>query len=676
MRIKKIFLIFILSVISVFGGEKYAPRNIKERETLEKARKERYVLGLRTLYFGEDKVGGRSLNDIAKELFEDYLDLDIEIRQGDWPEIYEGFVKGEIDFIPFLTRTPEREKLALFSNKILNETLVVVAKGERLNHLDDLKGKDVYVTKDTVYESFLERINYRNDLDLNIIRVDRIDRDRYANYVDSDMNLIEKTNKLKIGKLPKNAIGVHKKNIDLLEIINNALDEKYIKDMNDSLENRKQSVIKNKFDKVLSEDEKIYIKNLNHLKIGYANVEEISYISNENNYTGVLHIFLNYLLNNLNIVFCEPKNLRGAEWDEKYSEFENGNLDILTLSKTKEREEKFLFTQKLCSLNVYRIDNIEVLYQNKIKVGVLKDTVEEEIAKQHFLESEIERYVDKNRMVAAFKNRRLSSIITLTTEGYDLNRFDINVLEQVPFNLALRKDNVILKNILDKALTEMVNMNEFLDISSLDKKKNDLRERERYHKLVNVTIPFIIIIFVFGVNQTVKNMQQKEETKELLRDELTGLYSRRVYNEFCKSNDTTSGVTILLDLNNFKNANDVYGHDCGDEILIETGRYLNAVFKDDYVFRISGDEFYVFASYEAVVERKIRKLKKMFEESELMKQYGVTFSLGYYFKKRETSMKEAFKYADIAMYEAKRGKKEWYIRGTRDLIEKKRRLDS
>lgn len=666
-RIKKIFLIFILSVISVFGGEKYAPRNIKERETLEKARKERYVLGLRTLYFGEDKVDGRSLNDIAKELFEDYLDLDIEIRQGDWPEIYAGFVNGEIDFIPFLTRTPERENLALFSNKILNETLVVVVGGERLNHIDDLKGKDIYVTKDTVYESFLERINYRNDLDLNIIRVDRIDRDRYPNYVDSDMNLIEKTNKLKIGKLPKNAIGVHKKNIDLLEIINNALDEKYIKDMNDSLENRKQSVIKNKFDKVLSENEKIYIKNLNHLKIGYANVEEISYISNENNYTGVLHIFLNYLLNNLNIVFCEPKNLRGAEWDEKYSEFENGNLDILTLSKTKEREEKFLFTQKLCSLNVYRIDNIEVLYQNKIKVGVLKDTVEEEIAKQHFLESEIERYVDKNRMVAAFKNRRLSSIITLTTEGYDLNRFDINVLEQVPFNLALRKDNVILKNILDKALTEMVNMNEFLDISSLDKKKNDLRERERYHKLVNVTIPFIIIIFVFGVNQTVKNMQQKEETKELLRDELTGLYSRRVYNEFCKSNDTTSGVTILLDLNNFKNANDVYGHDCGDEILIETGRYLNAVFKDDYVFRISGDEFYVFSSYESVVEIKIKKLKRIFEESHLMKKYGVTFSLGYYFKKREVSMREAFKFADLAMYEAKRGKKEWY---------KKRRLDS
>ena len=54
------------------------------------------------------------------------------------------------------------------------------------------------------------------------------------------------------------------------------------------------------------------------------------------------------------------------------------------------------------------------------------------------------------------------------------------------------------------------------------------------------------------------------------------------------------GVAILIDLNNFKQVNDKFSHKLGDDVLVEIGKIISKVFKDDYNFRISGDEFYSF----------------------------------------------------------------------------------
>ena len=99
----------------------------------------------------------------------------------------------------------------------------------------------------------------------------------------------------------------------------------------------------------------------------------------------------------------------------------------------------------------------------------------------------------------------------------------------------------------------------------------------------------VCVCVVFSY-QSFKVFTHKKKNKELLKDELTGLYSRRVYNEFCKNNNNISGCTLLMDLNNFKILNDTYGHDYGDQVLVEAGKILKEVFRNDYVFRISGRE--------------------------------------------------------------------------------------
>ncbi|MBP5291072.1 MAG: GGDEF domain-containing protein [Lachnospiraceae bacterium] len=88
-------------------------------------------------------------------------------------------------------------------------------------------------------------------------------------------------------------------------------------------------------------------------------------------------------------------------------------------------------------------------------------------------------------------------------------------------------------------------------------------------------------------------------------DELTGLYNRR----FGKAllDELTKGKVpfafLLMDLNHFKQVNDRYGHDVGDQVLKETGQRLSALGDGTIAVRIGGDEFLV------VVQEKNEPIK-------------------------------------------------------------------
>lgn len=83
-------------------------------------------------------------------------------------------------------------------------------------------------------------------------------------------------------------------------------------------------------------------------------------------------------------------------------------------------------------------------------------------------------------------------------------------------------------------------------------------------------------------------------------DELTGLPNRRrvlgdladLWDESAKSGEPVS--CIMIDADHFKEINDTYGHDAGDEVLREVARVLrHTVRTDDVVSRLGGDEFLV-----------------------------------------------------------------------------------
>ncbi len=118
----------------------------------------------------------------------------------------------------------------------------------------------------------------------------------------------------------------------------------------------------------------------------------------------------------------------------------------------------------------------------------------------------------------------------------------------------------------------------------------------------------------FGAASFVSMRQNAKELEVLsYRDALTNLNNPRSYKEHMDdlSKKKLPYGLVFMDLNDFKQVNDTYGHEAGDELLSITAKRLqNSIREKDRAFRIGGDEFVVVIHgthdkkfYEGVIER-------------------------------------------------------------------------
>ncbi len=91
------------------------------------------------------------------------------------------------------------------------------------------------------------------------------------------------------------------------------------------------------------------------------------------------------------------------------------------------------------------------------------------------------------------------------------------------------------------------------------------------------------------------NREQKEHLAfEATHDPLTGIYNRSGYDFFMANTEWSTSFLLLFDVDRFKQYNDTYGHETGDEILRKVAATIRDCFRSqDYVCRIGGDEFAV-----------------------------------------------------------------------------------
>jgi len=74
------------------------------------------------------------------------------------------------------------------------------------------------------------------------------------------------------------------------------------------------------------------------------------------------------------------------------------------------------------------------------------------------------------------------------------------------------------------------------------------------------------------------------------RDELTGLHSRRAFNDASGSLKPPYAVAVV-DIDHFKSINDTYGHDTGDQVLRMVAARLAGVTGGGHAYRVGGEEF-------------------------------------------------------------------------------------
>lgn len=113
----------------------------------------------------------------------------------------------------------------------------------------------------------------------------------------------------------------------------------------------------------------------------------------------------------------------------------------------------------------------------------------------------------------------------------------------------------------------------------------------------------------------------------------------------------------VMDLDNFKYANDTYGHLFGDEILLAVAeRIKKNIRSTDIAARMGGDEFIIFMEYRKNVQAQVSRI---FESLTVpYKVFDVSVSMGIATTENfDGDYDELFKKADAAMYTVKRGKK-------------------
>ena len=151
--------------------------------------------------------------------------------------------------------------------------------------------------------------------------------------------------------------------------------------------------------------------------------------------------------------------------------------------------------------------------------------------------------------------------------------------------------------------------------------------------------------------------------EQAIRDELTGLYNRRYFDETLgrevarAGRDRTTLALAMLDLDHFKQVNDRRGHVEGDRILAELGRLLLTQTRSaDVACRYGGEEFAVvlLGADREVGVRRAEAWRRRFEaERELSGEAGCTLSAGVAQSRPGERSEELLARADAALYQAK-----------------------
>ncbi|MDV6377422.1 diguanylate cyclase [Sporosarcina sp. GW1-11] len=216
--------------------------------------------------------------------------------------------------------------------------------------------------------------------------------------------------------------------------------------------------------------------------------------------------------------------------------------------------------------------------------------------------------------------------------------------------------------VLDQIAETARQKNTTLAISSENPTKELQIESYRRGAMDFISKPFDMDIFF----PYLFNRQQLQQaiSSSIITDSLTGIGNRRyfdeVINSWAKTADQSECIfsLVMVDLDHFKQVNDLYGHPAGDRVLRKFGEIMKQEKREgDYVFRYGGEEFaFLLSNVEAedaihVVER-VRKKFNAEEFTSGEKVFNVTFSAGSATYSGNTA--ELISSADQALYEAKR----------------------
>jgi len=215
-----------------------------------------------------------------------------------------------------------------------------------------------------------------------------------------------------------------------------------------------------------------------------------------------------------------------------------------------------------------------------------------------------------------------------------------------------------------KKLWEMILSGEVYTNTFVNKKKNG----EIYYEEQTITpiqdADGNIKYFVSTSQDITQKIHLYKELKTLAtKDSLTNIYNRYKLNQIIdeeivrnkRYNETFA--LLMFDIDKFKNINDTYGHDAGDDVLVELSKLiLDSIRESDKFGRWGGEEFMLLApkmNRENAI-KLANKLRKVVQEHTFPKVGHITVSIGVALFEANLSKESILKTVDEALYLSKK----------------------
>jgi len=625
---KSIFLVIVVSICMNTSG---LFLETAYSDTLEKSDDSEISLEIGerpTLIVGDDinyppysfiddngKPAGFSIELIKKVA--NTMGYDVEYRLGGWNGVRTQLENDEIDLISGMFYSKQREDLYEFTTKHSVTTGGVFSKKEhKITDVTDLIGKTVVVQKsDIVHEYLLNK-----DMDITFIEVETVSEaiNLVANDTYDYAALLKPTTHFIMGKEKIKGVDCSDINLGLNDfcIAVNEGNEELAYMLNGGLQLLKST----------GEYQVIYDKWL-----GVYEEKTILEIINE--YAGILLMILLVMV-----------------------------LMALWLAMLK--RVVYLKTKELLDSNQKLIASEEELTATNEE---LEASFEELMAIEEELRSHYERLLESETNLIQSEERSkaivnaIPDLLFIMDEKGEITKCKASDLDE----LTMPEEQFIgktLKDIMPAAIAEegYGKITEALVENKVQSFKYELEIRDRV-KHFEMRISKSQENEVVGITRDITEEREYQQKFEYLsyRDQLTGLYNRRFFEEELARLDDGTNLPfsiVMADVNGLKLINDSFGHDMGDKLLIKVADVLNkACSLDNIISRTGGDEFVILLP--GVDDGGAEKLIKRIREAcvnEKVVSMDLSISFGWATKlSPEESIHEILNIAEDNMYKRK-----------------------
>ena len=182
---------------------------------------------------------------------------------------------------------------------------------------------------------------------------------------------------------------------------------------------------------------------------------------------------------------------------------------------------------------------------------------------------------------------------------------------------------------------------------------------------------FVILIIVLVYNHSLNKEKRKViaareralmAASDARTDSLTGARNRRAFYEVLEdlNNAGKHFVVGFLDVDDFKEFNNRYGHETGDQVLRFMVKTLQYAFPECFIGRFGGDEFVLISEKDLdIVKRQSEEFLRLIKDGIVVRETGIRVSVGssvglVQVTRKVSDIREIQNQADIAMYRAKR----------------------